>query len=145
MTSHSGSNGVSPSLRWKAVPQAKSYLVICEDPDAKPITPFVHWVAWNIPATSTELPEGLQEQAQLTDPQGVRQGRTSRGNVGYMGPRPPVGDAPHHYHFQVFALDTLLDVPPGSDRDVVLQAAQGHVIAAGEIVGLYQQTAAPTK
>jgi phosphatidylethanolamine-binding protein (PEBP) family uncharacterized protein len=56
-----------------------------------------------------------------------------------------VGDPPHHYHFQVFALDTLLNVPPSADRDQVLQAASGHVLAKGEIVGVYQQKVAPLK
>ena len=116
-----------------------------EDPDAKPITPFVHWVAWNIPGSTTALPEGLQEQARLTEPPGLLQGVTSRGSVGYFGPRPPVGDPPHHYHFQLFALDTELSIPPGSDRDTLLKAMEGHVLSKGELVGTYQQTVAPPK
>jgi Raf kinase inhibitor-like YbhB/YbcL family protein len=138
-------DGVSPELRWSAVAGAKSYALIMEDPDAKPITPFVHWVAWNIPASLTRLREGLQEQPRLTEPEGILQGRTSRGTVGYLGPRPPVGDPPHHYHFQMFALDSTLDVPPGASRDEVLKAMAGHVLAAGELVGEYQQTVAPPK
>ncbi len=138
-------DGVSPPLRWSPVPGAKSYLLVMEDPDATPITPYVHWVAWNIPATETSLPEGLQEQPRLTSPNGLLQGRTSRGSVAYFGPRPPVGDPPHHYHFQVFALDTLLDVPAGAARDRVLDAAKGHVLAKGELVGTFQQKAAPPK
>src|SRR5262249_23488990 len=58
-------DGVSPALSWTAVAGAKSYAIVMEDPDAKPITPFVHWLAWNIPPTVTFLPEGLQEQARL--------------------------------------------------------------------------------
>jgi Raf kinase inhibitor-like YbhB/YbcL family protein len=141
-------DGKSPRLAWSAVRNARSYVVIMEDPDARPITPFVHWVIWNIPAKLTHLPEGLQEQERLTDPlafDGVLQGRTSRGTPGYLGPRPPVGDPPHHYHFQVFALDTLLDVPPGAERDEVLAAMAGHVLAAGQLVGEYQQLQAPLK
>jgi Raf kinase inhibitor-like YbhB/YbcL family protein len=138
-------DGVSPPLRWSPVAGAKSYLLVMEDPDAKPITPFVHWVAWNIPASVTALPEGLQEQPRLTSPDGLLQGRTSRGSVAYFGPRPPVGDPPHHYHVQVFALDTLLDVPAGAPRDRVLDAARGHVLAKGELVGTFQQTVAPPK
>lgn len=138
-------DGVSPELEWSAVANAKSYALIMEDPDAKPITPFVHWVIWNIPGNVTRLPEGLQEQSRLTEPEGVLQGLTSRGSVGYFGPRPPVGDPPHHYHFQVLALDTALDVPPGANRDEVLKAASGHVIAKGELLGQYQQKIAPLK
>jgi Raf kinase inhibitor-like YbhB/YbcL family protein len=137
--------GISPRIAWTAVKGARSYAIIMEDPDAKPITPFVHWLAWNIPATHRHLPEGLQEHPRLTDPKGMLQGRTSRGNVGYFGPRPPVGDPPHRYHFQVFALDRELDVPFGAEREELIAAMQGHVIAAGELVGTYQQLIAPLK
>ncbi|MEW5683918.1 MAG: YbhB/YbcL family Raf kinase inhibitor-like protein [Pseudomonadota bacterium] len=138
-------DGVAPELRWTPTAGAKSYAVIVEDPDAKPITPFVHWVAFNIPPSVGKLPEGLQEQLRLTEPPGVLQGRTSRGSPGYYGPRPPVGDPPHHYHFQVLALDTMLDLPPGADRDMVLTAARSHVLAKGELVGTYQQLVKPPK
>jgi len=137
-------DGVSPQLSWQAVPGAKSYAVIMEDPDA-PNKPFVHWLAWNIPASVTSLPEGLQEQPRLTEPEGLLQGRNTRGSIGYFGPRPPVGEPPHHYHFQVFALDAVLPLGWGADRDQLLNAIQGHVIAKGEIVGRYAQTQPPLK
>lgn len=138
-------DGVSPALRWSPVAGAVSYAIVMEDPDAHPVTPFVHWLAWNIPATTTALPQGLQEQARLTEPEGMLQGRTTRGSSGYFGPKPPVGDAPHHYHFQVFALDTMLSVRPGADRDTLLAAMKGHVIGKGELVGTYAQQVAPLK
>lgn len=136
-------DGVSPALQWTAVPGAKSYALIMEDPNAKPITPFVHWVAWNIPGN--QLPEGLAEQHRLTDPEGLLQGRNSRGSIGYFGPRPPVGDPPHRYRFLILALDSMLDIPPGSPRDVLLQAVAGHVLAKGTLEGTYQQTQKPQK
>lgn len=138
-------DGVSPALMWKAVPNAKSYAIVAEDPDAKPMTPFVHWLAWNIPANVTSLPEGVQEQPRLTDPEGVLQGRNTRGSTGYYGPKPPVGDPAHRYYFQVYALDTMLDVPFGSDRDTLLKAMQGHVIGKGEVMGKYAQKQKPQK
>jgi Raf kinase inhibitor-like YbhB/YbcL family protein len=138
-------DGLSPALAWSAVQGAKSYAIIMEDPDAKPITPFVHWVAWNIPATVNRLPEGLQEQLRLTEPEGVIQGKNSRGSPGYMGPRPPVGDPPHRYYFQVLALDATLSLPIGADRDELLAAAKGHVIAKGQLMGRFQQSVKPPK
>ncbi|HWA74028.1 MAG TPA: YbhB/YbcL family Raf kinase inhibitor-like protein [Polyangiaceae bacterium] len=128
--------GVSFPLSWTAGPDGTaSYLLIVEDPDAATPKPFVHSVAWNIPAPETTLREGLPEQDLLTEPEGLRQGVNSRGTVGYLGPRPPAGDPPHAYHVQVFALDRVLDVPlSGADRDQVLAAANGHVLAAGELV-----------
>ncbi|MGE7368967.1 YbhB/YbcL family Raf kinase inhibitor-like protein [Neorhizobium sp. NPDC001467] len=138
-------DGVSPAIRWSAVPEAASYAIIMEDPDSSPIKPFVHWLAWNIPGTVTSLPEGLQEQLRLVEPEGVLQGRNSSGTHGYFGPKPPVGDKAHHYHFQVLALDSLLDIPPTADREALLAAISGHVIGKGELVGLYQQKIEPPK
>ncbi len=138
-------DGVSPSLQWSAVRDARSYVVIMEDPDSKPVAPFAHWLAWNIPADVTSLPEGVQAQPRLTQPDGVLQGQTTRGSSGYFGPRPPVGDPPHHYVFQVFALDTLLDVPAGADRERLLAAMKGHVVAQGMLTGTYAQRVAPLK
>ncbi|MBW6425710.1 YbhB/YbcL family Raf kinase inhibitor-like protein [Rhizobium sp. XQZ8] len=138
-------DGVSPVLKWNAVTNAASYVIIMEDPDSKPIKPFVHWLAWNIPSTVTSLPEGLQEQLRLTEPEGVSQGRNSSGTHGYFGPKPPIGDPAHHYHIQVLALDQMLDLPPTSDRDALLAAVSGHVIAKGELVGIYQQKIDPPK
>jgi len=136
---------LSPSLRWDPVANAQSYVLILEDPDSANVKPFVHWVAYNIPAEVTELPEGLPVDPRLTDPQGVLQGLTSRGSVGYFGPKPPVGDPPHHYHVQLLALDTVLDLKPGATRDEVLNAARGHILAKGSVVGTYQQADAPLK
>jgi Raf kinase inhibitor-like YbhB/YbcL family protein len=135
----------SPPLSWDPVPNAKSYVLIMEDPDAASVKPFVHWVAYNIPSTEKALPEGLPTDPRLLKPTGMLQGKNSRGSIGYFGPRPPVGDPPHHYHFQLLALDTPLDLKPGATRDEVLEAAKGHVIGSGEIVGTYQQTDPPLK
>jgi Raf kinase inhibitor-like YbhB/YbcL family protein len=133
----------SPQLTWAAAARGRSYAIIMEDPDAKPLAPIVHWLIWNIPASITQLPQGVQKQGRLSDPDGILQGRNTRGSLGYTGPHAPVGEADHHYHIQVFALDTLLNAPAGSDRDAVLAQMSGHVIAKGEIIGLYSQTANP--
>lgn len=135
----------SPPLSWTAVPNAKSYALIMEDPDAADPKPFVHWVAYNIPATANGLPEGLPTDARLLKPAGMMQGLNSRGSVGYFGPKPPVGDPPHHYHYQLLALDKVLELKPGASRDQVLEAAKRHVIGAGEVVGTYQQQQLPLK
>jgi len=134
-------DGVAPPLSWTPVEGAATYVVIMEDPDAAAPRPFVHWLAWNL--TEPMTPEGLHEEIKL--PNGVVQGANSRGSVGYFGPRPPVGDPPHRYHFQVFALDRPLDILPGSDRDTLLAAMRGHVLAEGELIGTYGQVDAPLK
>lgn len=132
--------GISPALNWSAVPNAAAYAILVEDPDGS-AKPVVHWVAWNVPAGTTRLPEGLQERDRLSGGplEGIMQGASGRGTVGWYGPRPPVGDTPHHYHFQVLALDRQLDLPLGATRDQVLAAAAGHVIATGDLVGTYAE------
>ena len=138
-------DGVSPPLAWNAVKGAVSYAIVMEDPDAKPVKPFVHWLAWNLPASVNSLPEGLQEQLRLVEPEGVLQGRNTSGTHGYYGPKPQVGDPAHRYHIQVLALDTMIDLPPTADRDALLNAASGHVIAKGQLVGRYAQDVKPPK
>lgn len=145
-TKHSEyADGVSPWLTWTAVPGARSYALVMEDPDAASVQPFVHWGAWNIPTLVTLLPEELHEQLRLTDPPGLMQGRTSRDTIGYLGPRPPAGDPPHRYHFLVLALDRELDLPFGTTRDELLAAVQGRVLDRAELVGTYRQEVKPMK
>jgi Raf kinase inhibitor-like YbhB/YbcL family protein len=130
----------SPALGWQSAPPGtRSFAVVLEDPDAAEPKPFVHWTLYNLPSTVTALHESIPVHLQLPDLSGARQGRNSRGTAGYVGPRPPKGDPPHHYHFQVFALDSMLDLPPGAERDVLLAAMKGHVVAFGETVGTFQR------
>ena len=130
----------SPALAWRGAPSAtRSFVVILEDPDAADPKPFVHWMLYNIPPTVAELHESIPNLPQLPQLSHARQGRNSRGTLGYVGPRPPHGDAPHHYHFQMFALDAPLALPPGADRDALLAAMKGHTVAAGEVVGTFQR------
>ena len=138
-------DNVSPALSWSAVPGARSYAIIAEDPDGRRPIPVLHWLASNIPATVTSLPEGLPTLPRLSDPSGMLQGRNTSGSIGYSGPHPPAGDEPHHYHFQVYALDNSPGVPPGASRDQLLAAMKGHVLAKGALVGRYAQPRPPQK
>lgn len=136
---------ISPALRWTGAPAGtRSFVVLMEDPDAAEPKPFVHWIAYDIPAAATELPEALPTTPRLEAPvNGMLQGRNSRGSIGYYGPRPPLGDAAHRYHFQVFALDRTLALLPAASREEVLAAMRGHVLARGELMGRYAQSAPP--
>lgn len=129
---------VSPPLDWAEGPEGtQSYVVIAEDPDVPKEPPFVHWLVWDIPAEVTNLREGIPGTPALPLPEGAKQGVNDHGSVGWFGMRPPVGDPPHPYHFQVFALDTRLDLPPGAGRAELLEAMRVHVLAAGEVTGTY--------
>jgi Raf kinase inhibitor-like YbhB/YbcL family protein len=98
-----------------------------DDPDA-PSGLFTHWVAWNILASTSELPAGSLSIA-------IVEGRNGFGDVGYDGPAPPSGT--HRYFFHLYALDMMLDLAPGSDAEVLSQAMKGHVVARAETMGTY--------
>jgi Raf kinase inhibitor-like YbhB/YbcL family protein len=134
--------GRSPALRWSEVGGARSYALLVEDPDAPSAQPFVHWLAWNIPADTRELPDDVRADAASQRPAGMREGRNDHGGIGWFGPRPPAGDPAHRYHFQVFALDAMLDLPDGATRDELLRNIDGRVIAKGELVATSE---APTR
>jgi Raf kinase inhibitor-like YbhB/YbcL family protein len=119
--------GLSPEVNWSPVSGAKSYAVVLDDPDAPGLQPFVHWLVWNIPPSRPRLDEGAE-------PPGASVGRNSNGGTGYWGPHPPNGT--HHYRLRVLALDAVLPLAQGANRAQFNQAARGHVIASGEIVGL---------
>jgi len=135
-------DNLSPPLRWTPVEGAGAYALILEDPDAPRETPFVHWLIWNIPAQATSLAEGLPNSAHLVTPQNAVQGRNDNGSFGYFGPRPPAGHGPHHYHFQIFALDGPLTLKPeGADLRSLVDAMKGRVLADGELVGVFEAPA----
>ncbi len=124
---------VSPPLAWTGQPQGtRGYALVVQDPDAPTPKPFIHWMIWNVPAGATKLEEGKV-------PEGSAQGKLMFvGTVGYMGPKPPAGPA-HHYHVQLFALDQPLALADGGDYGALTAAMKGHVLASGELVGLYQK------
>lgn len=134
------------AVSWSgAPPETKSFVLIMEDPDAQGSpTPVLHWLAWNIPADTRSLREGLPRGDRLDDPAGTRQGPTTSGQLGYRGPRPPAGDPPHRYHVQIFALERTVELPSGSRRDEVLDGLRGHVLASGELTGTFKAPARPS-
>lgn len=130
---------LSPELRWTGVPaQARQLALLVDDPDAPTTAPWVHWVLYAMPASTTGLPEAVAKDETLTAPAGAKQGKNSWGTIGYRGPAPPPGKL-HHYHFAVYALDAELPAPPGLDKAALLQQLEGHILAKGELVGTYQR------
>ena len=153
----------SPHLAWKGVPEgAESLALVVEDP-ASDVLGFsvdvlwAHWVVYSIPPDVTELAPGQVAGDVLEN--GARQGANDFKNVQYNGPCPiPRLTFPHTiprttrqavdaategrqikpedrpYHFRLYALDVPVDLPPGADRDTLLQAIDGHILAAGELV-----------
>jgi Raf kinase inhibitor-like YbhB/YbcL family protein len=131
-------DNLSPPLSWTADLEAESFALIVEDPDAPGDEPFIHWMIWDIPGSATELPRGVANAPRLDEPQGAIQGRNGKGAHGWFGPRPPVGHGPHRYHFQLFALGKLLGMGPETDLKTLINALKGNVLAAGELVGVFE-------
>lgn len=127
---------VSPPLSWSDAPAgAKSFALICDDPDA-PVGTWVHWVAWNIPASVTALDENTPKQDAI--PGGGQQGRNDFKRTGYGGPCPPPGK-PHRYFFKLYALDAELDLAAGATKADLERAMQGHILAEAHLMGTYQR------
>jgi Raf kinase inhibitor-like YbhB/YbcL family protein len=132
MYSCDGAN-ISPPLHWDDVPEGtKSLALICEDPDA-PVGVFSHWVYYNIPPSINMLPEDVLPMRYPDI--GGEQGTNDFNKIGYGGPCPP--EDTHRYFFKIYALDTVLKIDSGARKERIEQAIKGHVLAKGELIGVY--------
>jgi Raf kinase inhibitor-like YbhB/YbcL family protein len=143
-TMAAGPSSVSPELKWSQVPPGtQSFVLLMHDPE--PVLQrgskmdITHWLVWNIPGTSTGLPEGVPA-GELPD--GTRQ--VSLRSNGYMGPGAPPGPY-HHYTFELYAVDIKLDIPLGTPKEAaatrtaVINAIDGHVLGKAVLVGRYHR------
>ncbi|MCP4688378.1 MAG: YbhB/YbcL family Raf kinase inhibitor-like protein [Desulfobacterales bacterium] len=125
----------SPPLQWGPAPGgARSFALICDDPDA-PAGNWVHWVYYSIPADVKALPENVGA-AERPGPGGV-QGKNDFRKLGYGGPCPPGGT--HRYYFKLYALDAVLDLPPGASKKTLLKAMEGHILEEAQLMGRYKR------
>lgn len=135
--------GTSPAITWANAPAGtQSFVLNMRDMDVvrnRTTDDQAHWVVWNIPATSTGLPEGVPKGSQLAD--GSYQ-ISATGQV-YRGPGAPANGPMHHYMFELYALDTKIDVQPTADafetRANVMKAIQGHILGKAVYGGLFKR------
>ncbi len=135
--------GTSPAITWANVPAGTQSLFLhmhdMEVVRNKTTDDQAHWVVWNIPASATGLPEGVPKGAQLSN--GAYQ-FSATGQV-YRGPGAPATGPQHHYMFELYALDTTLDVKPGADafetRTAIMKAIQGHILGKAVYGGLFKR------
>lgn len=152
---------VSPPLRWSGAPEGTtSFVLLVRDLDTLPPgggDDLVHWLVWNIPGSTTSLPEGVPQGNAPAPAQGGGFGGAPRpptdgprqiSGTGpyYRGPAAPAAGPPHHYVFEIFALDTWVDVPavgqsPAATRAAVMTAMSGHLRAKGTLFGTYRRPA----
>lgn len=127
---------VSPALAWSAAPDGtRAFAVICHDPDAPLVTGngtygFVHWVVYNIPATTMRLAEGDK---------GHTGGKNDFDNTGYGGPMPPNGHGNHNYYFWVLALNDDTRLPEGLTLWQLLEKTEPSLIGMNRLVGCYKR------
>jgi Raf kinase inhibitor-like YbhB/YbcL family protein len=120
---------ISPPLTFEDIPEmTESMVLVVEDPDA-PSKPWVHWLVFNIPTTTTSVDEG-------TIPEGGIEGTANGGTRGYEGPCPPTGE--HRYVFTLYAINTRLALDLLANKDEVMKAIEGFILDKAELVGFYR-------
>lgn len=118
---------INPPLDIDNIPEeAKCLVLIVVDPDA-PVSAWVHWLIWNIPVT---------HHIKENEAHGI-EGLNDFLDNGYDGPCPPSGT--HRYFFKVYALKSLLNIPATAKIEVLEKAMSEHIIAFGQLVGLYKR------
>ena len=137
-----GRGGIQPGFKFTGAPEGTvSYAIIFHDIDVAlqgNTGDVLHWIAWNIPAAAGGIPEGKL-------PEGAVQGANITGQNAYFGPGAPAGPRYHHYVFELYALNAMLDLPATSGRDELLKAMAGKITAKSAYVGRYRNDAPPAQ
>ena len=140
-TANADLSPVSPVLEWSHVPPGTvSFALLMHDPDTtlrKTSEEVLHWMIFNIPGSATQLPENVPTTAQLPD--GSVQAQNTGHKFGYMGPAAASTGPYHHYTFELFALDTKLNLTSDATRADLLNAVNGHVLGKGVLVGRFHR------
>lgn len=118
----------SPPLEFIDIPKGtKSLALVVEDIDSS--NHWIHWLVYNIPPDTTHFDEG-------SAPEGAVDGICNGGTSGYEGPCPKYFKGVHRYSFMLYALDTVLSVPPMADIKVIEQEMRGHILETAELIGV---------
>jgi Raf kinase inhibitor-like YbhB/YbcL family protein len=99
---------------------------------------FSHWVLYDLPSGTRQLAEAIPQEKRL--PSGAQQGQNDVGHIGYYGPCPYFGSG-GRYIFRLYALDVVLNLPPGATQEEVEAAMRGHILATGSLLALYSRPA----
>lgn len=141
---------MSPGVAWSNIPPGTaSFVLTFHDLDAvgrNGTDNMMHWMLWNIPATTTSIQQDLPEGFELED--GTRQ--ISASGSRYRGPGAMAGGFVHHYVMELYALDKMVDVevvgrfprgpsPADEARSKIFEAMEGHILGKGAYVGLFRR------
>lgn len=131
---------MSPPLKWSgAPPGTQEFALLVEDPDAPQEEPWVHWIAYKIPANVDTLPKNIKKMSEVSSPTRILQGQNSFQNKGYGGPMPPKKHGAHRYFFKLFALDAPLPDEHGLSKEDLLKKIEGHVLDEAQLMGTYER------
>ena len=129
----------SPELTIGGVPDdAAALAVVVDDPDA-PGGTFTHWMLWNLPPDTVEIPENVPQLEEVPDLGGAKQGENGFGEVGYRGPCPPEGDGPHEFRFTLYVLDEELDLDGGALRPAVQDELDAKTRDSEQFTGTFSR------
>ncbi len=127
---------ISPEIHIDRI--HSEYLAIILQDGIGPDRMYTHWIIWNIAARDI-IPENIPREVVVTRPFDAVQGQHEFGEIGYTGPCPPPGEV-HTYYFNVYGLDKKLEIPPGSNLDVLMKAMEGHMVQyGGQAIATYQR------
>lgn len=142
-TCSAGEQAVSPALKWTDAPRGtESFTLIVHDMEPRPrkgVDDILHWMVWDMPGTANQLPGGvLANIADLPDGSHQTNGNPGQGGIaGYRPPCPPQNvPLPHHYAFELFALDAKLNLPANATRADVMKAMDGHILGHAALVAV---------
>lgn len=137
---------MSPPLQWSDAPRTTvSFVLLVHDLERQRNNPgfddFLHWIVWNIPPATTSVPEAVPSTAEWPDGsrQMLFQGRGGGSPTGYRNLCTPPNDPPHHFVFELFALDDRPDLGTSPSRADVQRAIDGHLIGHAVLVGLFKR------
>ncbi len=145
-TCAAGPDAVSPALRWVQAPRGTaSFALILHDMEPRPRKgndDILHWMVWNIPATATQFPQAVPSNTPVL-PDGSYQTNGNPGQGGITGYRPPCPPqnvpVAHHYAFELYALDTKVDLPETATRADLMKEMEGHIMAHASIVAPFNR------
>lgn len=127
---------ISPPLNISGA-EGETLAIVMDDPDA-PGGTFTHWLIWNMPGNTTQIPEGIPQKETGEELGNAVQGTNDFGEIGYRGPKPPQGEK-HEYRIFLYTLDRELDLNPGATKNELGEVMEGHILQKTKITGFYER------
>ena len=142
---------ISVPVTWGEVPEGTVSLALLMESNQHPGPLWTHWLLWGIPPDAVGLPEALPNTPEVPSigPK-ARQGTNGDDKVGWSGPckeplllkfasAKPTDRLTSDYFFRLYALDSDISLGSDATKAAFLQAIDGHILAAGELVGQQQR------